>query len=141
MTYTRSNVWELGGDWADPILWYARGVKAMKEKIDDLSDRNGWRFYAAMHGFDQGIWQQLGYWSQADKMATDVDQTLFWLQCQHGTWYFLPWHRGYLLAFEAVIRAEVAKLPVGPKDWTLPYWNYFKDGQKKLPPAFASPDW
>ena len=23
MAYTRKNVWELGGDWADPILWYA----------------------------------------------------------------------------------------------------------------------
>jgi hypothetical protein len=30
MTFTRKNVWELGGDWADPILWYARGVNALK---------------------------------------------------------------------------------------------------------------
>jgi tyrosinase len=141
MAYTRRNVWQLGSDWADPILWYARGVKAMKDKPDDLSDRNGWRFYAAIHGFDQGIWQQLEYWTPVDKMPSDEDRELFWLQCQHGTWYFLPWHRGYLLAFEAVIRAEVAELPNGPKDWTLPYWNYFNDGQNKLPPAFASADW
>ena len=30
--YTRQNVWELGGDWADPILWYARGVREMKAR-------------------------------------------------------------------------------------------------------------
>jgi len=30
MAYTRKNVWELGGDWADTILWYACGVKALK---------------------------------------------------------------------------------------------------------------
>jgi|GEM_PF-4632985 len=28
MASTRRNIWELGSDWADPILWYARGVKA-----------------------------------------------------------------------------------------------------------------
>jgi tyrosinase len=140
MAYVRGNVWEFGDAWAPPILWYARGVRAMQQKTADLSDRNGWRFYAAIHGFDREIWQQLGYWSPADKMPTAADQKAFWLQCQHGTWYFLPWHRGYLLAFEAVVRAEVANLH-GPKDWTLPYWNYFKAKQNKLPPAFASPNW
>src|SRR5258708_35688257 len=24
--------------------------------------------------------------------------------CPHGNWYFLPWHRGYILAFERVVR-------------------------------------
>src|SRR4029078_7138821 len=32
MANTRQNVWALGSDWADPILWYARGVKAMKAR-------------------------------------------------------------------------------------------------------------
>jgi hypothetical protein len=32
MTYTRRNVWDLGSDWAEPILWYARGVQAMKQR-------------------------------------------------------------------------------------------------------------
>jgi tyrosinase len=64
----------------------------------------------------------------------------YWKQCQHGTWYFLPWHRGYTLAFEANIRAAVVQLG-GPADWTLPYWNYFLPNQNLLPPAFASPDW
>jgi len=55
MAYTRKNVWELGVDWADPILWYARGVKAMKGRA--LSEPTGWRFYAAIHGIDQDLWR------------------------------------------------------------------------------------
>jgi len=30
MVKARRNVWEIGNTWAEPILWYARGVKAMK---------------------------------------------------------------------------------------------------------------
>jgi tyrosinase len=138
MQYMRKNVWELGGDWADPILWYARGVAAMKTRA--LAEPTAWRFYGAMHGFKQSLWQQHGYWSPSDPMPSAALIQRFWLQCQHGSWYFLPWHRGYLLAFEANIRAEVIKLK-GPADWALPYWNYFKPNQFKLPPAFASPDW
>jgi tyrosinase len=138
MGFTRKNVWELGGDWADPILWYARGVAAMKARA--LAEPTAWRFYGGIHGFDQGMWQQLGYLSSSDTMPSSADQDRFWMQCQHGSWYFVPWHRGYLLAFEANIRAEVVKLG-GPSDWALPYWNYFKDGQANLPPAFASADW
>jgi tyrosinase len=138
MTYTRKNVWELGADWADPILWYARGVKAMKARA--LNELTGWRFYGAIHGIDQGLWQQLGYLSPADPMPSSADIAAYWDECQHGSWYFLPWHRGYLIAFEAVVRDAVVKLG-GPADWALPYWNYFKPNQNQLPPAFASPDW
>ena len=138
MAHIRKNVWELGGDWADPILWYARGVKAMKARA--LKEPTGWRFYGAMHGFYQPWWQQLGYVKASDQMPGKKDIATFWQQCQHGSWYFLPWHRGYLIAFEAVIRDAVAKAN-GPADWALPYWNYFKPNQDRLPPAFASPDW
>jgi tyrosinase len=138
MANTRKNVWELGGDWADPILWYARGVKAMKARA--LAEPTGWRFYGAMHGIDQGLWQQLGYLSPGDTMPSAADVAAYWQQCQHGSWYFLPWHRGYLIAFEAVIRAAVVAAN-GPADWALPYWNYFKPNQDRLPPAFGSPDW
>jgi tyrosinase len=138
MTYTRKNVWELGGDWAEPILWYARGVKAMKSRA--LNEPTGWRFYAAIHGLDPRLWRQLGYLTDADPPPSAADMKAFSSQCQHGSWYFLPWHRGYLLAFEACIRDAVAKLG-GPADWALPYWNYFKPGQDRLPAAFASPDW
>jgi tyrosinase len=138
MTYTRKNVYELGADWADPILWYARGVKAMKARA--LNEPTGWRFYGAIHGIDPGLWQQLGYLNASDPTPSSADTDAYWDECQHGSWYFLPWHRGYLIAFEAVVRDAVAKLG-GPADWALPYWNYFKPNQDRLPPAFASPDW
>jgi tyrosinase len=73
-------------------------------------------------------------------MPSSADVKTYWTQCQHGSWYFLPWHRGYLIAFEAVVRDAVVKLG-GPADWALPYWNYFKPNQDRLPPAFASADW
>ena len=134
MAYLRRNVWELGGDWADPILWYARGVKAMKARA--LNEPTAWRFYGAMHGIDQGLWRPLGYLGPGDQMPSSGDSKIFWQQCQHGSWYFLPWHRGYLMAFESIIRDAVTQLDPSV-DWALPYWNYFKPGQDKLPPAFA----
>ncbi|MEX6506697.1 tyrosinase family protein [Jiella sp. M17.18] len=135
---TRRNVYALGGDWAEPILWYARGVAAMKAR--PLAEPTSWRFYGAIHGFDSDLWQQLGYLDPNDPLPSDPLVQEFWRQCQHGSWYFLPWHRGYLIAFEANVRAAIADLG-GPAAWALPYWNYFGTGQSALPPAFASPDW
>jgi tyrosinase len=138
MAFIRQNVWELGGDWPDPVLWYARGVAALQAR--PLADPTSWRFFGAMHGIDQGLWQQLGYLATTDTFPSDALVSTYWNQCQHGSWYFLPWHRGYLLAFEANIRAAVVALG-GPSDWALPYWNYFKAHESKLPPAFGSANW
>jgi len=140
MAFIRKNVWELGGgDWPATILWYARGVAAMKKKA--LNDPNGWRFYAGIHGFNPQLWQLLGFFSSSDPQPNAADAKRYWKQCQHGSWFFLPWHRGYLLALEANIRAEISQMSGAPKDWALPYWNYFKPNENKLPPAFASADW
>jgi tyrosinase len=137
MARTRVNVYA-GGKWAGPVLWYAKGVAAMQAR--PLKDPTSWRFWAAMHGLDPGLWTALGYLhaGEAQPRAAVVKQ--FWTQCQHGSWYFLPWHRGYLLAFEAVVRAAVVEQG-GPADWSLPYWNPFGPHQAKLPPAFRSPTW
>ncbi|HEX8692908.1 MAG TPA: tyrosinase family protein [Longimicrobium sp.] len=139
MSYTRTNVYTNGGDFSDPtLLWYARGVAAMKAR--KLADPTSWRFYAAIHGINEKLWELYGYLSSSDKMPAQALVDLFWDQCQHGTWYFLPWHRGYLLAFEATVRDAVTSLG-GPSDWALPYWNCFAPNEFKLPPAFASADW
>jgi tyrosinase len=135
MTYVRKNVYELGGDWADPILWYARAVGMMQKQ--PIATRSSWRFFAAMHGIDTGLWKNFGYLKPGEAMPNSSDQSAFWNQCQHGSWYFLPWHRGYLLAWEATVRAAVVKLG-GPADWAVPYWDYFQPSQNKLPPAFGS---
>lgn len=134
--YVRKNVWANGGTFDDPtILWYARGVAAMKAKA--LAEPTSWRFYAGIHGFNSQLWTIDGYLSNTDQMPTAQQQQLFWRQCQHGSWYFLPWHRGYLQALEANVRAAVVAAG-GPEDWALPYWNYFGGGtQNQLPPAFA----
>lgn len=138
MTHIRRNVWELGSEWADPILWYARAVAAMKAR--PVAEPTSWKFYAGMHGFYGPLWSALGYLKPSEKLPGSRVMKRFWKQCQHGSWYFLPWHRGYLLAFEANIRAAVKHLG-GPADWALPYWNYFKTGQSRLPAEFRSADW
>lgn len=39
--------------------------------------------------------------------------------CPHGNWFFLPWHRAYLLYFEQICRTLI-----GDKNFALPYWNW-----------------
>lgn len=39
--------------------------------------------------------------------------------CPHGNWFFLPWHRAYLLYFEQICRDLT-----GNKTFALPYWNW-----------------
>lgn len=137
--YVRANVYANGGDFSDPtILWYARGVAAMKSRA--IAEPLSWGFYGAIHGIYEPLWRLYGYLSNSDPLPPQDQQELYWNQCQHGSWYFLPWHRGYLLAFEATVRAAVISLG-GPSDWALPYWNYFGANENALPPAFATPDW
>jgi tyrosinase len=49
--------------------------------------------------------------------------------CPHGNWLFLPWHRAYLLRFEAICR-DLS----GMKDFALPYWNW--SANPSLPAVF-----
>jgi tyrosinase len=53
--------------------------------------------------------------------------------CPHGNWYFLPWHRAYLVSFEEIVR-ELS----GKADFALPYWNWTAD--RAFPAAFAAGD-
>jgi tyrosinase len=41
------------------------------------------------------------------------------LDCPHGNWWFLPWHRAYLGWFEQICR-ELG----GDPDFALPYWDW-----------------
>lgn len=142
--YTRANAWNQGGTFANAtLLWYARGVGAMQAR--SLDDPSSWWFFAAMHGqyiATSGFpgWGALpGPPSVPVKpVPTKSVSDRYWDQCQHQSWYFLPWHRGYLLALEAHVRAEVIRLG-GPTTWALPYWTYFgPDAQYAIPPAFMS---
>lgn len=49
--------------------------------------------------------------------------------CPHGNWFFLPWHRAYLIYFEAIC-AELS----GDPTFALPYWDWTT--ANKVPAAF-----
>src|SRR5262249_52822443 len=80
------------------LKWYADGVKAMQAR--PATDPTSWTYQAAMHG----------------TYATPAKP--LWNTCQHGTYFFLSWHRMYLYFFERMVRAAS-----DPK-FNLPYWDY-----------------
>jgi tyrosinase len=120
---TRRSVWSLPpGD--ETLNWYRKAVGVMLKR--PASDPTSWVYRAAVHG----------------EPSHDSSMT-HWNQCQHQSWFFLPWHRGYITAFEATVAAAVDALG-GPKDWALPYWDYSESLHKNpkarhMPPAFLNP--
>jgi tyrosinase len=122
MPRTRRDVWKLGNEWDESLLWYARAVKELRRR--PFADMTSWRYLAAIHGVSEQLWRHNGYLASGETLPnTTAFQRQDKDQCQHHTWYFLPWHRGYLRAFEKIVAAAIAKLG-GPNDWALPYWNY-----------------
>jgi tyrosinase len=139
MPNMRKDAWKLGTGWNDTLLWYARGVKVLQSRAID--DPTSWTFLAAMHGFDPSLWSAFGYLPAPATLPSPAVQAQLWKQCQHQSWYFLPWHRGYLGAFETIVRSAIVGLN-GPADWALPYWNYndpTNPNAGKPPPAFQLP--
>jgi tyrosinase len=51
-------------------------------------------------------------------------------KCPHGNWYFLPWHRAYLLSYERMIRAVTSN-----SSFAMPYWDWA--AHRTVPHAFA----
>jgi tyrosinase len=118
----RQDIWEL--ETADPndawdpyTLAYAKAVREMMNR--DPDDPTSWVYQSAMHG------------TYSDEDKPD------WNNCQHASWFFLPWHRMYILAFEQIIRSIVTTTDAGPDDWALPFWDWTKN--RSLPPAFRQP--
>jgi tyrosinase len=98
-----------------------------------IAEPTSWRYQAAIHGYDRAEDPR----AQRDDVLP-ANPSRFWNQCQHSTWFFLPWHRMYLHFFESIVAATVARLG-GPADWALPYWNYSdaSNGEaRKLRPEF-----
>ncbi len=132
---TRKDVYKLAA--TDKTLdWFARAIGEMQKR--PLNDPTGWRYQGAIHGYARS---QDPYAKSTDTLPSTAEQNKFWNQCQHGSWYFLSWHRGYLLYFERICLAAIVKLG-GPKDWALPYWNYSdakNPNARLIPPAFRQP--
>jgi hypothetical protein len=158
-TFTRKNAWNHNGTFDNTdLLWYAKAVQVMQNS--PVSNPISWWSYAAIHGEflillipppDPGgtdyrylNWTNINYISPSaalDQLPSTDLTTLFWDQCQHGTWFFAPWHRGYLAAIENILRDIIVKELNGPSDWALPYWNYLNqtpaNPESNIPPAFT----
>jgi tyrosinase len=131
---TRQDIWKLK-EWDDTILWYAKAIALMQTR--PVADPTSWRYQAAIHDYIPG---QDPLAQPGDVLPSTTDQRTFWRQCQHGTWFFLPWHRMFLFYFEQTIAAAIAQLG-GPAGWSLPYWNYSDSSNpnaQRLPPAFRA---
>jgi hypothetical protein len=124
MTALRRNVWVLGTEadpWHPVLRGYAHAIRAMQQL--PLSDPRSWRYQAAIHGIANA--------------ATPAGAP--WNQCQHASWYFLPWHRMYLYRFERIVRSFLPS-DIDAGDWALPYWDYSSGAPgHALPPAFRTP--
>ncbi|MGH3934262.1 MAG: tyrosinase family protein, partial [Pseudonocardiaceae bacterium] len=117
-TFVRRNIWALQATspWDPVTLADANAIKVLQARA--LTDPTSWTYQSAVHG-----------------RTGPVPPGAVWNQCQHGSWYFLPWHRMYLYYFERIVRAEVVAQG-GPQDWALPFWDYDNPGPAALPPAF-----
>src|SRR3954453_9322476 len=130
--------------WSDDLIWYAAGVHRMRGLTPQLDE-----FYEVFRAADAqqfppdlvdqlaSIAQQwsdpmsLGYQSQVHGTYLAKQfwpqhngKQVLWQECAHNHWFFLPWHRAFLLEFEAVVREHVRQLGGPADDWALPYWNY-----------------
>jgi tyrosinase len=133
----------------DPIIvYYERAIKKMSEgnRIDLATS---WRYQAAIHSYPATVATATDpapgdpNSKAGEKTPSATEQTRFWRVCEHGSWFFLVWHRMYLHFFEKLVAKIVADLG-GPKQWALPYWNYSRDAEsgidnRKLPMAFQRP--
>src|SRR5688500_18486434 len=66
------------------VAAFRRGVRAMKNR--STSDPTSWWYQANMHGVVSGTTLRAQ-----------------WATCNHGTWFFHPWHRMYLYWFERIL--------------------------------------
>lgn len=135
----RRNINTLGVN--DPIVtFYDKAIGAMKGKA--ISDPLSWRYQAAIHDYPTPDATLADRSDDPLAKATDVlpaDRGTFWRQCQHFSWFFLPWHRIYLHHFEKIVMDQVALLG-GPKDWALPYWKWDgPEGIGRIPVALRDP--
>ena len=127
MIRTRMDVWNLTrkeGNWPEALVAYEQAVTRLRD-LDPPTGKPqnplGWRYLAAIHGI-----------SGPDGRPDTSDP--LWSNCQHGSWYFLPWHRMYLCAFELIVQHALED-----DTWSLPFWYALDpDDPDKLvlPPAF-----
>jgi tyrosinase len=139
---TRCNVFTLianeNTDWPAALVSYQKGVAAMRgydppetTPATRPTNNQSWQYLAAVHG--RALDGKHG--KRGEKPDTSDP---LWSQCQHGSWFFFPWHRMYLLTLESFIQHYS-----GDADWSVPYWYAVDPDNPKtcdvLPKAFRDP--
>ena len=153
---TRRPVWRDGPEngWHEDLIWYAAGIHQMRQRTPGYDDflQILWAAITGAPGAGAnpvqdlvaiaGQWDDvrgLGYqsqvhgtWVPSSAWPQVSGRRALWQECAHSHWFFLPWHRAYLVEFEAVVREHIRDLG-GPADsWGLPYWNYSDDPAASL---------
>lgn len=135
MNMLRQDAAALGTGWNKTLLHYAIAMRELDK--EPITNHNSWKFLAAMHGFDRALWIRERLLASGSVVPQELLNGTFANQCQHGSWYFLSWHRAYLFVFEEIVAAQVKKLT--GDDWALPYWNYLDSSNPQaldVPEAF-----
>ena len=136
------------------VASFRKAVAVMKSR-DTASPtsadyRGSWEYWGAMHGYfgttspwgtKEAYMQKYGfaasspYWvGVRDLTPPDAIATTVWNQCQHGTQYFMPWHRLFLYYFERVLQKAA-----GDPNLRLPYWDYTDTNNLEMPQEFTQP--
>src|SRR6266446_2101753 len=124
--HVRREVYDLMAHQPEVLDAYARAVRVMQQRAP--SDPTSWKYQANMHGR-----------FPADAVPNGTsEEKLLWAQCQHGSYFFLAWHRMFIYYFERIVRAAASPLPNGV-DFALPYWDYSDEHRRQLPLRFRMP--
>lgn len=101
------------------------GVAAMQSR--PVTDPTSWGYQANIHGVAAATGNNCQPNSSGQPLTS-------WATCQHGSWFFLAWHRMYLYYFERILRDAS-----GDPDFALPFWDYENQAQWPLPVVFREP--
>lgn len=118
---------------------YAEAVRRMSAASMPPGSPRSWAFQWYIHATPAPKASELAriYGSSQSNLRALADKV--WGTCQAHSFnsdpdMFLPWHRMYLLGFEAIIRAVL-----NDDDFALPYWDYTQPGSRSIPVEFRSP--
>lgn len=123
--HTRKEIHNLS---STEIANYRKGVALMQSRA--FSDPTSWIYQANMHGYPANS-------AICPVVGTPQPQ---WSTCQHGSFFFLAWHRMYLYYFERILQAAVRQAIGNPTyTFSLPFWNYENASHRDLPEPFRKP--
>jgi hypothetical protein len=107
---------------------YKQGVALMQTRA--FTDPTSWIYQANMHGYPT---------TSSVCPVVGTPQPL-WSTCQHGSFFFLAWHRMYLYYFERILQGAVRQAIGNPTYvFSLPFWDYENPAHHDLPAPFRIP--